>query len=158
MKKTSKKNSNNKTITLNRKARFNYAIEEKIEAGIVLLGSEIKSLRTTGANISEAYVSHKNNEIVLINSNIDEYKFSHYRNHHPRRERKLLLNRREINKIIGLITRKGYSALPTCMYFNNRGKAKVEIGLGKGKNKIDKRLDEKDRQWKRDKARLLKPS
>ena len=121
-----------KIISNNRKARFNYFFKEFFEAGIVLKGSEVKSLRDGKANISESYAVDENGEIYLVNSHIPSYKESSYNNHNPRRNRKLLLNKREINKLIGRINREGFTLIPTRMYFK-KGKAKVEIAVSKGK-------------------------
>ena len=147
-----------KIICLNRKASFNYFFEDLIEAGIVLKGSEIKSIREGKINIAESYAVEKEGDIFLINSHIASYKQASYSNHNPTDERKLLLNKREINKLIGKIQRDGFSLVPTKMYFK-KGKAKIEIALAKGKKKYDKRATKKDRDWNRDKARYFrKPS
>ena len=147
-----------KIICLNRKASFNYFFEDLIEAGIVLKGSEIKSIREGKINIAESYAVEKEGDIFLINSHIASYKQASYSNHNPTDERKLLLNKREINKLIGKIQRDGFSLVPTKMYFK-KGKVKIEIALAKGKKKYDKRATKKDRDWNRDKARYFrKPS
>ena len=147
-----------KIICLNRKASFNYFFEEIIEAGIVLKGSEIKSIREGKVNIAESYAVEKNGDIFLVNSHIASYKQASYSNHNPTDERKLLLNKREINKLIGKIQRDGFSLVPTKMYFK-KGKAKIEIAVAKGKKQYDKRATKKDRDWNRDKARFFrKPS
>jgi SsrA-binding protein len=130
---------------LNRKAHFNYTIEEEIEAGVMLLGSEVKSVREGKANISEAYVSESKGEIFLNNSHINEYKGANRFNHEPRRLRKLLLKQKEIQKLIGKLNDKGYSAFPLKIYFNNKGFAKVLIGIGRGKKLYDKRASIKKR-------------
>ena len=127
-----------KIISINRKAKFNYFLEEFYEAGIVLKGSEIKSLRGGKVNISESYAFDNNGEIYLINSHIPLYKESSYNNHNPKRNRKLLLNKREIDKLLGRIHREGFTLIPTKMYFK-KGKAKIEIAIAKGKKKYDKR-------------------
>ena len=150
-----KTSSGLKIICLNRKASFNYLFEDLIEAGIVLKGSEIKSIRDGKINIADSYAVEKNGEIVLINSHIAQYKFSHLSNHNPTDERKLLLNKKEINKLIGKMQRDGYTIVPTKMYFRN-GKAKIEIAVAKGKKIFDKRAAKKDRDWSRDKARYLR--
>jgi SsrA-binding protein len=137
---------------LNRKAHFNYSIEEEIEAGIVLLGSEIKSLRQGKASISEAYIAEIKGELFLVNSNINEYKSSNLFNHPPKRNRKLLLHKKEVNKIIGKINTEGYSAFPMKIFFK-RNFAKVLVGIGKGKKLYDKRQTIKDRDDKRRNAR-----
>lgn len=145
-----------KVIAQNRRARFDYALEEFFEAGIVLTGSEVKSLRKGRANIQDAYASHENGGLYLINSQIDEWQTASHFNHDPRRARKLLFKKREINKLIGAIERKGYTIVPVTLYFNPRGIAKIELALGKGKSKVDKRATSKDRDWKRDQSRILK--
>ena len=144
-----------KIITVNRKASFNYFFKDIIEAGIVLKGSEIKSVRDGKINISEAYAVEKNREIFLINSHIPIYKQASYSNHNPYSERKLLFNRNEINKLIGKINEDGFSLIPTKMYFKN-GKAKIEIAVGKGKKLYDKRQTKKTRDWNREKARYFR--
>lgn len=141
----------------NRKARHNYAIEETFEAGIVLAGSEVKSLRAGHATITESYATEQDGEIYLINAYIPEYESAAAFGHsQPRRPRKLLLHRREIAKLIGAIQRAGMTLVPLKIYFNDRGMAKVELGLGKGKQHQDKRLDQKDKDWKRQKARIMR--
>ena len=146
-----------KIICLNRKASFNYFFEDLIEAGIVLKGSEIKSVREGKVNIAESYAVEKNGEIVLINSHIAQYKQANITNHNPTDERKLLLNKREINKLIGKIQRDGFTIVPTKMYFK-KGKAKIEIAIAKGKKQYDKRASKKSREWNRDKARYIRKS
>ena len=146
-----------KIISKNRKASFNYFFKEFFEAGIVLFGSEVKSLRQGKANISESYASDDKGEIYLLNSYIPSYKESSYNNHDPRRNRKLLLNKREINKLIGRVNREGFTLIPTKLYFK-KGKAKVEIAVAKGKKQYDKRHTKKDRDWNREKARLFRKS
>tara|TARA_B100001540_G_scaffold295282_1_gene295928 strand:+ start:839 stop:1309 length:471 start_codon:yes stop_codon:yes gene_type:complete len=146
-----------KIICLNRKANFNYFFEDFIEAGIILKGSEIKSVREGKVNIADSYAIEKKGEIVLINSHIAKYKQASISNHKPTDERKLLLNKREINKLIGKIQRDGLTIVPTKMYFK-KGKAKIEIGIGKGKKKYDKRATKKNRDWNRDKARYIRKS
>ena len=152
-----KTNNGLKIICLNRKASFNYFFENLIEAGIVLKGSEIKSVREGKVNIADSYAVEKNNEIVLINSHIASYKQASYTNHKPSDERKLLLNKKEINKIIGKIQREGFTIIPTKMYFK-KGKAKIELAVAKGKKQYDKRLAKKTRDWNRDKARYIRKS
>ncbi len=144
-----------KIITLNRKASFNYFFEDLIEAGIVLKGSEIKSIRNGKVNISDSYAIEKNGEIVLINSHVASYKEASYSNHKPLDERKLLLNKKEINKLIGRTQRDGFTLVPTKMYFK-KGKAKIEIAVAKGKKHFDKRQVKKDRDWNRYKARYVR--
>ena len=144
-----------KIISNNRKARFNYFFKEFYEAGICLKGSEVKSLRVGKANISESYAYDNNGEIFLVNSHIPSYKESSYNNHNPKRNRKLLLNKREINKLIGKINIEGLTLIPTRLYFKN-GKAKVEIAVAKGKKQYDKRQTKKKRDWNREKARFFR--
>ena len=146
-----------KIITINRKASFNYFFKEIYEAGIVLKGSEIKSVRSGKINIGDAYAVDKDGEIFLINSHIPIYKQASYSNHNPYSERKLLLNKREINKIIGRIHEDGLTIVPTKMYFK-KGKAKLEIAVAKGKKQFDKRLTKKTRDWNREKARYIRKS
>ena len=143
-----------KIVCNNRKARFNYFFQEVIEAGIVLKGSEVKSLRDGKANITDAYATDNNGEIYLINSHIPLYKESSYNNHNPRDMRKLLLNKREIDKVIGKINRDGLTIVPTKVYFK-KGKAKVELAIAKGKKIYDKRQVKKKRDWQREQARIL---
>ena len=152
-----KTNSGLKIISLNRKASFNYFFEDLLEAGIVLKGSEIKSVREGKVNIADSYAVEKNGEIVLINSHIATYKQASSANHNPLGERKLLLNKKEINKLIGKMQRDGYTLVPTKMYFKN-GKAKLEIAVAKGKKQFDKRATKKSRDWNRDKARYIRKS
>ena len=146
-----------KIISKNRKAKFNYFFKEFFEAGIVLKGSEVKSLRDGKANISESYAFDAHGEIYLVNSHIPAYKESSYINHDPRRNRKLLLNKREINKLIGRLNREGFTIVPTKIYFK-KGKAKIEIAVAKGKRQFDKRQAIKTRDWNRDKARYVRKS
>ena len=140
----------------NRKARFNYEIKETVEAGIALQGTEIKSLRGGKATISESYAGPMGTELFLFNAHIPEYLEANRFNHEVRRPRTLLLHRREINKLMGAVQREGMALIPLKVYFNDRGRAKVELGLGKGKKLHDKRETEKERDWNRDKQRLLK--
>ena len=151
----SKTNKGLKIICLNRKARFNYFFDEFFEAGIILKGSEVKSIRKGKVNISEAYAIDKDGEIVLINSHISSYKESSYNDHNPTNGRKLLLNKREVNKLIGKINREGFTLIPTKMYFK-RGKVKVEIAVAKGKKHYDKRQVKKKRDWNREKSRYFR--
>ena len=146
-----------KIISNNRKARFNYFFSEFFEAGIALLGSEVKSLREGKVNISESYALDHNGEIFLINSHISSYKESSYNNHNPTRNRKLLLNKREINKLIGRVNREGFTLIPTKLYFK-KGKAKIEIAVAKGKKQYDKRQVKKKRDWNRERARYFRKS
>ena len=143
-----------KIICLNRKASFNYFFIELLEAGIVLKGSEVKSLRDGKGSIADSYAVDNNGEIFLINSHIPLYRQSSYNNHNPKEERKLLLKRREINKLIGRINQEGLTIIPTKMYFL-KGKVKIEIAVAKGKKLYDKRQVKKKRDWNREKARLL---
>ena len=146
-----------KIICLNRKASFNYFFQELIEAGIVLKGSEVKSLREGKASIADSYAVEKNGEIFLINSHIPLYKQSSYNNHDPKDDRKLLLTRKQINKLIGSINQDGLTLVPTKLYFS-KGKAKVEIAVAKGKKLYDKRQVKKKRDWNKEKRRILKNS
>ena len=141
-----KTNNGLKIICLNRKASFNYFFDELIEAGVVLKGSEIKSIREGKINIAESYAVEKDGEIFLINSHIPAYKQASYSNHNPTDERKLLLSKREINKLIGKVNRDGFTLIPTKMYFK-KGKAKIEIAVAKGKRQYDKRQSK--RKWSR---------
>ena len=146
-----------KIICLNRKAGFNYFFNDIIEAGIVLKGSEIKSVRSGKVNIAESYGVEKNGEIFLINSHIPIYKEASFSNHNPYEERKLLFNKKEINKLIGKINQEGFTLIPTKMYFK-KGKAKIEIAVAKGKKHHDKRQTKKTRDWNREKARYFRKS
>ena len=150
-----KTNPGLKIICLNRKANFNYFFEALFEAGIVLKGSEIKSIRDGKVNIADSYAVEKNGEIILINCHIASYKQASYSNHKPLDERKLLLKRKEINKLIGKIQREGFTLVPIKMYFK-KGKAKIEIAVAKGKKQFDKRITKKNRDWNRDKARYIR--
>lgn len=149
--------STNATVAENRRAKFDYHLEDKFEAGIELVGTEVKSLRLGQCSINEAYVGPKREEIFLFNANIPEYQQAGPKmQHEPTRPRKLLLHKREINKLMGAVTREGYTIVPTRMYFNKRGMAKLEVALAKGKQEIDKRETQKKRDWGREKQRLLK--
>ena len=152
-----KTNSGFKIICYNRKASFNYFFENILEAGIVLKGSEIKSIRNGKVNIADAYAIEKKGEIILINSHISSYKQASFSNHKPLDERKLLLNKKEINKLIGKMQRDGFTIVPTKMYFKN-GKAKIELAIAKGKKQYDKRAVKKKRDWDRDKSRYIRKS
>ena len=147
-----------KIITINRKASFNFFFNEILEAGIVLKGSEIKSVRDGKVNIAESYAVEKDGEIFLINSHIPIYKQASYTNHNPYSERKLLLSKKEINKLIGKINRDGFTVVPTRVYFNSKGIAKVNIAIGKGKKQHDKRQTKKQRDWNREKSRVFRRS
>ena len=144
-----------KIVSLNRKARFNYFLLEYLEAGIVLKGSEIKSIRLGKINIADSYAIERRGEIYLMNSHIPLYKNASYSNHNPTDDRKLLLNKREINKLIGKINREGFTIIPTKIYFK-KGKAKIEIAVAKGKKQYDKRQAKKNKDWQRDKARYVR--
>ncbi len=150
-----KTNHGLKIICLNRKASFNYFFEELLEAGIVLKGSEVKSIRSGKVNIADSYAVEKDGEIILVNAHISTYKNASYSNHKPTDERKLLLNKKEINKLIGKMHREGFTIVPTKMYFK-KGKAKIEIAVAKGKKQYDKRITKKNRDWNRDKARYVR--
>jgi len=143
-----------KIVSLNRKARFNYFLLEYLEAGIVLKGSEIKSIREGKINISDSYALDKAGELYLINSHIASYKQSSYNDHNPIADRKLLLKKKELNKIIGKIHQEGLTIVPTRIYLK-KGKAKIEIALAKGKKLYDKRQTKKKRDWKREQSRIL---
>ena len=145
-----------KIVADNRKARFNYMIGETFEAGISLTGSEVKSLRTGKANIGEAYAHTRDGELWLYNANISEYKQAGPFNHAPKRPRKLLLHKRQINKLIGAVEREGMTLVPLKLYFNDKGRAKVELALAKGKKLHDKRETEKKRDWERERGRVMR--
>ncbi|MBJ7441203.1 MAG: SsrA-binding protein SmpB [Sphingopyxis sp.] len=145
-----------KIVAENRRARFDFAIEQVFEAGIALQGTEVKSLRFGEGTIAESYAEVKGNEVWLINSNIPEFSHGNRHNHEPKRPRKLLLSGREINKMYAGVARQGMTLVPLSVYFNSRGRAKVELALAKGKKAHDKRESIKERDWKRDKQRLMK--
>lgn len=151
-----KSDPNSKVISENRKARFNYFIESKLEAGIVLTGSEVKSLRLGHVNIGDAYASQTGGEIWLYNVHINPLQQASRQNHEPLRPRKLLLKKREVMKLGSAVERAGYTLVPLKLYFNDRGIAKLELGLAKGKNAADKRETIKGRDWEREKARLMR--
>ncbi len=142
-------------VAQNRKARHNYFIEETMEAGLALTGTEVKSLRGGRSNIAESYVTERGGEAWLVNAHIPEYTAGNRFNHEPRRPRKLLLHRKQINRLIGAIQREGRTVVPLQLYFNPRGRAKIEIALVTGKQAHDKRQAIKERDWKRQRARLL---
>lgn len=142
-------------VAQNRRARHDYHIENTVEAGIMLAGTEVKVLRQGLASINEAYATERDGDIYLINAHFPEYPSARV-NHEPGRLRKLLLHRREINRLMGAIKREGITLVPLSIYFNDRGRAKVELGLAKGKRKADKRESEKQRDWQRDKARIMR--
>lgn len=145
-----------KLIAENRRARYDYFLEETFEAGLMLTGSEVKSLRNGRANIAESYASVEGDEVVLINSDIPPFAQANRFNHEPRRHRKLLLHRKQLDKLIGAVTREGRTIIPTKLYWNDKGLAKLEIALAKGKKTHDKREATAERDWQRDKARLMK--
>lgn len=142
-------------VAQNRKARFDYFIEETFEAGLQLTGTEVKSLRGGRSTIAESYVTEDGGEAWLVNANIPLYASGNRYNHEPKRARKLLLHRAQINKLIGAIQREGRTVVPLQVYFNERGRAKIEIALAKGKQAHDKRQTIKDRDWQRQRSRLL---
>jgi SsrA-binding protein len=150
------KRESGKLVAENRRARFNYEIEDTIEAGIVLTGSEVKSLRTGKANIAESYASNEDGELYLINARIDEYKGAARFGHEPTRHRKLLLHKKEMARLLEAIQRQGMALVPLRLYFNARGIAKLLLGLGRGKKMHDKRETEKKRDWQRQKGRLMR--
>ena len=144
-----------KIISINRKASFNYFFESLYEAGIMLKGSEIKSIRLGKINISDSYGIEREGEIFLMNAHIPLYKNASHKNHNPTDDRKLLLNKREINKLIGKINREGFTLIPTKIYFK-KGKAKIEIAVAKGKKQYAKRQAKKTKDWQRDRARYVR--
>jgi SsrA-binding protein len=148
--------SKGRAVAENRKARRDYLIEETLEAGLVLVGTEVKSLRLGRASINESYAAERGGELYLLNANIAEFPPAGPFNHEPKRPRKLLLHRREIARLIGAVAREGYTLVPLSLYFNERGRAKVRLGLARGRKKYDKRALEKERAWQREKARLLR--
>ena len=145
-----------KTVADNRRVRYDYHVEETFEAGLALQGTEVKSLRSGEATIAESYAEVRDGQAWLINANIPEYTHGNRLNHEPKRPRKLLLHEREIEKLLGAVERKGMTLVPLSVYFNRTGRAKVELALAKGKQAHDKREAVKDRDWKRDKARLMR--
>lgn len=152
-----KENDNYQIVAQNRKARYDYEILEEYEAGIALLGTEVKSLRSGQANIVDAHVDPEGEEIFLINLYIPEYKKANKQfNHNPYRRRKLLMHKKEIRKIIGKIQVKGLTVIPLVIYFNHKGLAKVKLALARGKTKYDKRESKKDQDWQRQKARIVR--
>ena len=153
----SKKDRTARTLVAeNRKARFNYEIGDVVEAGLVLRGTEVKALRNGEANIAESYASFEDGEMWLINSHVPEYLEANRFNHDPRRRRKLLLSRREIARLVNATDREGMTIVPLRLYFNDRGRAKLELAVARGKKLHDKRETEKKRDWNREKARLLR--
>ncbi len=145
-----------KIVAENRKARFNYSIEDVFEAGLALTGTEVKSLRSGEGSIAESYAEVRDGQVWLINANIPEYSHGNRLNHEPKRMRKLLLHEREIEKLFGAVERKGMTLVPLSVYFNSRGRAKVELALAKGRQAHDKRAHIKEQDWKRDKARIMR--
>jgi SsrA-binding protein len=151
-----KPNGNVRLVAQNRKARFNYEIGEMFEAGIALTGTEVKSLRQGKATIAEAYADARGGELWLVNANIPEYVQAGRFNHPPKRVRKLLLHRRQIDKLMGAVEREGMTLVPLRLYFNEKGRAKLELALARGKKLHDKRETEKQRTWDRERGRLLR--
>ena len=150
------KRESGKLIAENRRARYNYEIEDTIEAGIILTGSEVKSLRVGKANIAESYASNEDGELYLINAHIDDYPGAARFGHEPTRHRKLLLHRKEMARLLEAVQRQGMALVPLRLYFNARGIAKLLLGLGRGKKVHDKRETEKKRDWDRQKSRLMR--
>jgi len=145
-----------KVVAENRRARFDYAIEDRFEAGIALTGTEVKSLRFGEGSIAESYAEVRDEEVWLINANIPEFSHGNRFNHEPKRPRKLLLHQREIAKLFGAVARQGMTLVPLSIYFNSRGRAKVELALARGRKAPDKREYEKEKDWKREQGRLLR--
>jgi SsrA-binding protein len=145
-----------KLIAENRRARFDYFLEEKFEAGLALVGSEVKSLRLGKANIAESYAAVEGRELALVNAYIPEYGPANRFNHEPRRPRRLLLHRRQLDKLLGAVRRDGRTIVPTRLYFNDKGLAKLELALAKGKTAPDKRATVAERDWKREQGRLMR--
>jgi SsrA-binding protein len=145
-----------RVVADNRKARFHYFIDETFEAGVALTGTEVKSLRLGKATIGESYADARGGEILLINSNIPEYLQANRFNHTPKRPRKLLLHRNQINRLVGAVEREGMTLVPLKLYFNEQGRAKVELALARGKKLFDKRDTEKKRSWERERGRLMR--
>ncbi|XP_022778745.1 uncharacterized protein LOC111320330 [Stylophora pistillata] len=145
-----------RVVAKNRRARHDYTITDTVEAGLILTGSEVKSLRAGHASIQESYAGETDGELFLINAQINEYSQANRFNHDPKRPRKLLLKKRELSRLLGAISKKSVTLIPLSLYFNAKGIAKLEIGLAVGKNKADKRETEKKRDWQREKARLMR--
>ena len=145
-----------KLAAQNRKARHDYFIQSTLEAGIVLTGTEVKALREGGAQITDAHAEERGGELWLLDAHIPEFHGGNRMNHEPRRPRKLLVHRREMNKLIGAVTREGMTLIPLRLYFNGQGRAKLELALAKGKKKYDKRETIKARDWQREKARVMR--
>ena len=147
-----------KIIATNKKATFDYQISLKLDAGIVLSGPEVKSLRDNSSSIKESYIENEGGELWLCNCHIKKYESSNEKDHNPIRKRKLLLNKKELSKVSGSVRREGFSVVPISIYFNNKGLVKLNIGLGRGKKKFDKRESQKMKDWNKTKQRLLKNS
>ncbi len=145
-----------RVVAQNRRARFDYFIDDHVEAGIVLLGSEVKSLREGKASVQESYAGEMAGELYLFNAHIPEYSHAGYQSHEPRRPRKLLVHRRERDRLLGAVKRQGVTLVPVSLYFNKRGIAKIDIGLARGKRQHDKRETTKQRDWQREKARVMR--
>jgi SsrA-binding protein len=145
-----------KIVAENRRARFDYYVEDVFEAGIMLTGTEVKSLRFGQGSIAESFAEIRAGEAWLVNSNVPEFSHGNRYNHEPKRVRKLLLKERQLDKLQGAVERKGMTLVPLCIYFNSRGRAKVELALARGKNAADKRQTVKDRDWKREQGRLMR--
>jgi len=145
-------------VAQNRRARHDYLIEDTIEAGVVLQGTEVKVLRQGQGSITEAYADQSGGELFLVNANIPEYPAAAHFSHQPRRPRKLLLHRKQVHRLLGAIQRDGMTVIPLSIYFNERGRAKVELGIARGKRKADKRQTEKQRDWQRSRGRILRGS
>ena len=156
MAKETAKDQRNRLIAQNKKARHDYHIEDTWEAGLVLMGTEVKSLRTGQSSIAESYALVEDEEVFLINSSIPPYGSQGYSTHEPRRRRRLLMRAREIAKLHGAITRQGLTLIPLSLYFNSKGRAKVELALARGKKVHDKRETIKERDWKRDQSRIMR--
>ena len=145
-----------KIVAQNRKARHNYFIEDTVEAGLVLLGTEVRAMRAGQVSLGDSYADFRGKEIFLINSHISAYRSASRFNHEPLRLRKILLHRREMEQLRGKMQREGYTLVPLSLYFNERGRVKVELGLARGRRQVDKREREKTRDWERQRARLLR--
>lgn len=150
------KTATGSVVAQNRKARRDYLIEDTVEAGLVLTGSEVKGLRAGGASLNDSYAREDKGELWLMNAHIPEYAFANAKSHETKQRRKLLLHRREMDRLIGAIQREGMTLVPLSIYFNKRGRAKVELGLARGRRKYEKRELEKQREWGRQKARLMR--
>ncbi len=145
-----------KVVAENRRARFDYFVEDRVETGIALTGTEVKSLRFGEGSIAESYAEVKDGEVWLINSNVPEFSHGNRFNHEPKRPRKLLLKEREISKMFGAVARQGMTLVPLSIYFNGRGRAKVELALARGRKAPDKREYQKEKDWKREQGRLMR--